>query len=81
MYVYIYIYMYIYMCIYIYIYIYIVIPWGRGRDWGAPKSGRALVRSALRPVHLLRVVLLRVLESNFPGDSLKNSTDMRIPTP
>ena len=24
----------------------------------------------LRPVHLLRVFLLRVLESNFPGDSL-----------
>ena len=24
----------------------------------------------LRPVHLLRVSLLRVLESNFPGDSL-----------
>ena len=24
----------------------------------------------IRPVHLLRVVLLRVLESNFPGDSL-----------
>ena len=24
----------------------------------------------LRPVHLLRVVLLRVLESNFPGDPL-----------
>ena len=26
----------------------------------------------LRPVHLLRVFLLRVLESNFPGDSLYN---------
>ena len=25
---------------------------------------------ALCPVHLLRVSLLRVLESNFPGDSL-----------
>ena len=34
----------------------------------------------LRPVHLLRVFLLRVLESNFPGDPLSNSTDMRIPT-
>ena len=32
------------------------------------------------PVHLLRVVLLRVLESNFPGDPLSNSKDMRIPT-
>ena len=33
--------------------------------------------ATLRPVHLLRVSLLRVLESNFPGDPL---TDMRIPT-
>ena len=28
-----------------------------------------------------RASLLRVLESNFPGDPLSNSTDMRIPTP
>ena len=35
----------------------------------------------LRPVHLLRVSLLRVLESNFPGDPLSNSTDIGIPTP
>ena len=35
----------------------------------------------VRPVHLLRVSLLRVLESTFPGDPLSNSTDMRIPTP
>ena len=34
----------------------------------------------LRPVHLLRVSLLRVLESEFPRDSLSNSLDMRIPT-
>ena len=34
----------------------------------------------VHPVHLLRVFLLRVLESNFPGDSLYNYTDMRIPT-
>ena len=34
----------------------------------------------IRPVHLLRVFLLIVLESNFPGDSLYNCTDMRIPT-
>ena len=27
-------------------------------------------KRALRPVHLLRAFLLRVLESNFPGDSL-----------
>ena len=31
--------------------------------------------------HLLRVFLLRVLESNFPGDPLSKFTDMRIPTP
>ena len=36
---------------------------------------------SLRPVHISRVFLLGVLESNFPGDSLLNSTDMRIPTP
>ena len=35
----------------------------------------------VRPVHLLRVFLLRVLESNFPGDSLYNSTDIGISTP
>ena len=28
------------------------------------------VRLHIRPVHLLRVSLLRVRESNFPGDSL-----------
>ena len=33
----------------------------------------------VRQVHLLRVFLFRVLESNFPGDSLSNSTDVRIP--
>ena len=36
---------------------------------------------ATERVHLLRVVLLRVLESNFPGDSLQNYTDTIIPTP
>ena len=34
----------------------------------------------LRPVHLLRVFLFKVLESNFPGDPLSKFTDMRIPT-
>ena len=37
--------------------------------------------SRVRQVHLLRVFISRVLESNFPGGSLYNSTDMRIPTP
>ena len=31
---------------------------------------RAVVGDLVRPVHLLRVFLLSVLESNFPGDSL-----------
>ena len=44
-------------------------------------AGHLLCYVILRPVHLLRVSLLRVLESNFPGDSLSNSLDMRIPTP
>ena len=35
----------------------------------------------IRPVHLLRVSVLRVLESNFPGNSLYSYTDMRIRTP
>ena len=35
----------------------------------------------IRPVHLSRVSLLRVLESNFPGDPLSNSTDKRIRIP
>ena len=38
-------------------------------------------RLGVRPVHLLRVLLLRVLESNFPGDSLYNYMDMIVPTP
>ena len=33
----------------------------------------------LRPVHLLRVAILRVLESNFPGDPLSKFMDMKIP--
>ena len=31
---------------------------------------QAALPGDLRPVHLLRVFLLRVLESNFPGDPL-----------
>ena len=63
-----------YVCIYIYIYTYIhtyihmhtyILPVGTG--------------GCIRPVHLLRVVLLRVLESYIPGDPLSKFTDMRIP--
>ena len=45
-----------------------------------PRPAGRPARSAVRPVHLLSVFLLRVLESNFPGDSLYNYTKMRIPT-
>ena len=49
---------------------------------GTPRRAqKPFHRLLLRPVRQLRVSLLRVLESNFPGDSLSNSTDMRIPTP
>ena len=48
----------------------------RGTVWSNSRF-----RTLLRPVHLLRVSLPRVLESNFSGDSLWNYTDMRIPTP
>ena len=60
------------------------VPAHRVRPQPQPRAGLERGRPAaagLRPVHLLRVFLLRVLESNFPGDSLSNSTDMRIPTP
>ena len=43
-------------------------------------SGKGQRGSALRPVHLLRVFLRRVLEANFPGDSLYNYMDMIVPT-
>ena len=36
------------------------------RRGGSTKQNHTIIR----PVHLLRVFLLRVLESNFPGDSL-----------
>ena len=45
------------------------------------RANTAAVSAAVRPVHLLRVFLFRVLESNFPGDPLSNSTDIGIPTP
>ena len=56
---------YLSLSLYIYIYIHIIL----------------LVHMQIRPAHLLLVFLLRVPESNFPGDPLSNSTDMRIPTP
>ena len=44
-------------------------------------AGRDRPDYRIGPLHLLRVSLLRVLESNFPGDPLSKFTDMRIPTP
>ena len=44
-------------------------------------SGASEKWEGLRPVHLLRVFLLIVLESNFPGDFQYNYMDMVAPTP
>ena len=79
-----YMYMYMYVCVHIYIYIYIYTHICIHRI--AIHIHIAIVwlcydNVELRPVHLLMVSLLRVLESNFPGDSLSNYMDMRIPTP
>ena len=79
------------MCIYIYIYIYLYIKFRKTTNprpfFSTPRLAKAAVldvsagtRTNIRPVHLLRVVLLRVLESNFPGDPLSNSMGMIIPT-
>ena len=55
---------------YIYIYIYIYIK-NTALSSRRRRGARAEVRVALvRPVHLLKVFLLRVPESNFPGDPL-----------
>ena len=69
------------MCVHIYIYIYIERERDiheRRVDAEVEQLGRILGRldiititlRLIRPVHLLRVFLLRVLESNFPGDPL-----------
>ena len=83
LYMYTYIYIYIYVYIYIYIYIYHRLPVAQRPGHGAQEAGLLVVRlrRVLRPVHLLRVSVLRVLESDFPGDPLSNSTDMKISTP
>ena len=66
-YIYIYMYTYITVCIYIYIYTYIHITLSETPicqslwDWG---------RGFLRPISLLTLSLLRLLDSNFPGSSL-----------
>ena len=62
MYMYMYTYMHVcmFVCMYVYIYIYIYIYCARG----------AAEVSRVRPLSLLIFVLLRFLDSNFPGDSL-----------
>ena len=85
-YIYIYIYIHIHIPIHIPIHIYTNINNSNNNNDNnammkqarAPLSGeRASVtggigrgQEIMLPVHLLRVFLLRVLESNFPGDSL-----------
>ena len=76
MYICIYVYIRVYTCIYVYIiYIYIYIHSWDSRFHGAADKMAISEKRPPRPenirtVHLLRVSLLRVLESNFPGDSL-----------
>ena len=74
---------------YIYIYIYIHMYVRRGREREREREREIYIyaytslslweKVAVRPVHLLRISLLRVLESNFPGDSLSNYILMIIP--
>ena len=64
---------YIYVYIYIYIYIYIHTYIHRYSRWTTHLTLEASCAPGvckIRPVHLLIIILLRVLESNFPGDSL-----------
>ena len=84
--VYIYIYIHTHIYVYIYIYIHThtytyTHTYRSARRGRASCAGRAApgclntitityYNHYLRPVHLLRVSLLRVLESNFPGDPL-----------
>ena len=73
---YIYIYIHLSLCIYIYIYIHTYTYFPRVVAQEAGRFGRP---GGLRPVHQLRVFLLRVLGSNFPGDSLYSYMDMIVP--
>ena len=76
-----------YMHVYIYIYIYIYIQREREREISAARetenrtaekvlsemvSAETAKRRALRPIPLLTLSLLTLLESNFPGKSLGN---------
>ena len=59
------------MYVYIYIYIYIYVVYNSKHITIALHGAHDLaLLLVVRPVHLLRVSLLRVLESNFPEDSL-----------
>ena len=59
-----------YIILYCIILVYTILDKDKARvKKGIENIGRA-PRYATRPVHLLGVFLLRVFESNFPGDSL-----------
>ena len=75
---YTYIYIYICVCVYIYIYIHIYIYiyiYLEGADAAPPSGGRRRPTSfiafvCIRPIPLLTLSLLTLLDSNFPGTSL-----------
>ena len=75
--------MHTYTAIHIHIYIYIhslcleTHAHQHGQMLEVPRPAKVF---QVRPVHLLRVSLLRVLESNFPGDSLPNYIGVVIST-
>ena len=66
--------MYIYILIYIYIYTHI---YNNSEAVGAPRlpgqltCRRQIASELVRPISLLRLSLLRLLGSNFPGNSLR----------
>ena len=70
MYTCIHVYMYTCVCVHVYIYIYIYTCINIYECIGTCMYMCVCMCTSVRPVHLLRVSLLRVLESTFPGDSL-----------
>ena len=64
-YIYVYIYIYIYTYVYIYIYIYIYVYNYNSNYMYGRKSIDCM---GVRPISLLRLSLLRLIDSNFPGD-------------
>ena len=58
------VYIYIYMCMYVYIYIYIYV------EQVMTKRLRSKTEAIARPISLLTLSLLTLLDSNFPGNPL-----------